>query len=269
MIAQLIDQLNRTDLRPGPEVNTLFGDLVTLAKTAGGKHPTIADPDRLAEVRRICALGEANLEDYWSSEILSRPARLDDFPYLDNYRALARAEYEALTYSVARPLRHVVFAGCGPLPLTALELCVIDPGLRITCLDVDPAAAQRARDVIEILAAPGHRIHVLCADAADHDYADADAVVIAALVGSTSAEKLQLLEQIAATLAPGILLAARSVPDDGRQLLYPRIDPAVAATAVTVLGEWVPPPGVINSLLLLISGDRTAWRTSAGCGACP
>jgi hypothetical protein len=114
--------------------------------------------------------------------------------------------------------------------------------------------------VIEVLAAPGRRLLVRCADAADHDYADADAVVIAALVGATSAEKLQLLGQIAGTLAPGILLAARSVPDDGRQLLYPRIDPAVAATTVTVLGEWVPPPGVINSLLLLTAGDRALAR---------
>jgi hypothetical protein len=44
------------------------------------------------------------------------------------------------------------------------------------------------------------------------------------------------------------------VPDDGRQLLYPRLDPADAGwagTAVTLPTEWLPPPGVINSLLLM------------------
>jgi hypothetical protein len=264
VITSLIDQLNRTDLCPGPEVDTLFGDLVSLATTAGKQHPTIADPDRLAEVRRICALGEANLENYWSHEILSRPARFNDFPYLDNYRALARAEHQALTSWAAGPLRHVVFAGCGPLPLTALELSAIDPGLRITCLDIDPTAVHRARDVVQMLAVPDHQVQVLCADAAGHDYTGADAVVIAALVGATSTEKVRLLERIAATLAPGVLLAARSVPDDGRQLLYPRIDPTIAATTICVLDEWSPPPGVINSLLLLaslseqVNEDRTA-----------
>jgi nicotianamine synthase len=251
VITQLVDQLNRTDLWPGPQVDTLFNDLVAFATSAGRDHPTLMDPDRLALIHRICATGEANLEDYWSGEILNRSERLTDFPYLHNYQALARAEYQALTSWVSGPLRHIVFVGCGPLPLTALELCAIDPQLRITCLDIDPTAANRAREVMNVLAAPQHRVQVACADAFDHDHTDADAVLIAALVGDTSSEKLHLLEQIASTLSPHVLLAARSVPDDGRQLLYPRIDPTIAATTVTVISEWDPPPGVINSLLLL------------------
>jgi hypothetical protein len=251
VIRQLVDQLNRTDLQPGPEVDLLFNDLVAIAVTAGRDHPAIHDPVALAEIRHLCAVGETRLEAYWAAEILSHPARLADFPYLNNYRALARAEYRALSACVPGLLRHVVFAGCGPLPLTALELRAIDPALRITCLDLDPTAAQRAREVIDVLAPPDHRILVLCTDAVDHDYAGADAVVIAALVGVTPAEKLHLLERIASTLSPDVLLAARSVPDDGRQLLYPRIDPATAGATVTVLGEWSPPPGVINSLLLI------------------
>jgi hypothetical protein len=49
-----------------------------------------------------------------------------------------------------------------------------------------------------------------------------------------------------------VLLAAHSAPDDGRQLLYPRIDPATTGSTVTVLGERTPQPGVINLLLLLL-----------------
>jgi hypothetical protein len=256
VITQLVEQLKDTDLWPSPGVDALFSALVATAVTAGRDHPTIRDAIALAELHQICAAGESRLEDFWSAEILTDPARLDAFPYLSNYRDLARAEHQALTAVAPGPLRHIIFAGCGPLPLTALELAVVDPELHITCLDIDDDAADRARDIVDALAPPSHRIVVRHIDAADHDYRTADAVIIAALVGATPDEKLHLIGKIASTLSPSALLAARSVPDDGRQLLYPRIDPTTTGSTVTVLGEWTPPPGVINSLLLLRACPR-------------
>ncbi len=253
-IEDVVHRLTLTDLAPSPQVDALFSSLVGAAAAAGGDHPLIHEPAGLALCRQVCAAGETKLEEFWARRILAEPAQLQHFPYLANYRHLARSEHLALSRTLAqlsgRALRHIVFAGCGPLPLTAIALGELEPSLRITCLDVDPAAAATARRIGALLA-PG-RIDVVAADARDHTYRGVDAVLVAALVGETPAEKLGLLRAVAAGLEPGVLLAARSVPADGRQLLYARLEPAgLAVSELEVIGEWLPPAGVINSLLLL------------------
>ena len=250
-VGSIIEQLNRTDLHPSTQVNALFSALVSLSTVISRTHPVLQDAAAVARLRVLCAQGETHLEEFWAREILPDPARLAAFPYLDNYQSLARAEHHALSTASSRPLRHIVFAGCGPLPLTPLELHRIAPHLRITCLDNNYAATTQARAIIRAVAGPHSPITVICTDAADYDYSDADVVLVAALVGTTTTEKLNLLRQITATCPPEATLAARSVPDDGRQLLYTRLDPKDLADIHGPPQEWLPPRGVINSLIIM------------------
>ena len=248
-VLALVGELARTDLRPGPRVDGLFRALVATAVRMAPDDVTLDDAALASTVQALCARGETHLESEWADRVADVPDRLGGFPYLDNYRQLVAFEHGAMTSWLRRRPRSVAVVGSGPLPLTAVLLAHLDPALRLTCLDRDPVASRRGERVLSALDVHGVR-HVT-ADASDHDYARYDVVVVAALVGMTPMAKEAVLRAVAATASPMSLVAARSVPADGRRLLYPRIDPACVPATVDVLAEHHPPPGVVNSLVVL------------------
>lgn len=252
-IRSIAARLAATDLRPGPVVNALFQDLVAAACTVPRDYPECVPPQAMVNLQRLCSRGEANLEAHWARRIVGAPGAVEKFPYLDNYRQLIAVERDAIVDALGRAPRTLVFAGSGPLPLSAVLLARLVPGLQITCLDSDRRALRLGRRVARALAGAQDRsaLRFVRANAAGYDYSGYDVVVVAALVGLTSTEKTAVLTRVAGTLSPGSLLAARSVPADGRRLLYPRIDHCAIPTALAVLGETTPPSGLINSLLLM------------------
>jgi hypothetical protein len=261
-IGAIVARLAATDLQPSPVVNTLFQALVAAAYAAPDNYPECMDPHALTPLHQLCARGEANLEAYWARLVAAAPDTVAAFPYLDNYQQLIKAEYAAIVDALGRPPRTLVFAGSGPLPLSAVLLARLAPGLRITCLDSDRRALRQGRRMARALAGTEGQgaLRFVRSDAATYDYTGYDAVVVAALVGLTPSDKTTVLTRVAGTLAPGSLLAARSVPADGRRLLYPRIEPHAVPATLTVLGESTPPPGIINSLLFMRQGGESAPR---------
>lgn len=265
-ISAIVARLAATDLRPGPVVNDLFQALVAAACAAPHDYPGCVPPHAMVTLHRMCSWGEAKLEEHWARRIVAAPGVVEAFPYLDNYRQLTAMEHAAITGALGRPPRTLVFAGSGPLPLSAVMLAKLAPELQITCLDSDRHAVRQGRRVARALAGvrnPGS-LRFVRADAAEHDYSGYDVVVVAALVGLTPAEKTAVLTRVAGTLSPGSLLAARSVPADGRRLLYPRIERCIIPATLAVLGESTPPAGVINSLLLMRVREAVQSRLRGG-----
>ena len=255
-IGEIVVRLERTDLMPGPRTDDLFRRLVAIACTATGDDVLRLNPGLRARIRHLCARGEANLEAAWAHRVAAHPASVQGFPYLDHYASLAAAEYIAIVQALGRSPRHLVFVGSGPLPLSVVMLHRLATEMSITCLDRDHRAVHSGRSVARALTGDGSRLRFTRCDAAGYDYSAADVVVVAALVGTTLRQKRALLARIAKSLDADALLAARSVPADGRQLLYLRIDPKGVPSGLHVLGEWAPPPQVINSVLLLTTGSR-------------
>lgn len=249
-IEQVVGLLRATDLRPGPVVDPLFRRLVKAA-TAVRHRPGDVDAALMSTVHALCARGETLLEEHWADRVAADPFCIEAFPYRDNYRRLARGEYLALREALGRAPRRLAFAGSGPLPLTAVELHQVDPDLEITCVDRDPTALDRGARTVQALCRDPSRLQFRQADVSGLDYGRYDAVVVAALVGLTGTDKHDLLRSVVRTVRPDAVLAARSVPPDGRQWLYPRIDPLGLPAEVEPVQEWRPPAGVINSLLIL------------------
>jgi hypothetical protein len=75
---------------------------------------------------------------------------------------------------------------------------------------------------------------------------------VAALAGADTPAKLRILSQVARSGHADILLAARSVPPDGRRLLYPMLEEhtLTAGLGWPLKEHWQPCPPVINSLLI-------------------
>lgn len=252
-IHHLADTLERTDLRPGPEVDAAFTELVGL--TLDLRSPESADVlallgPRVDHIRRLCAAGESELETAWADRIAAADdavGELERFPYLANYRDLVTLELGVLGGLGARP-RSAVVLGSGPLPLTGL-LMADDHGLAVTLVDRDPECLLRGDAVAAALGTAG--VRSVLADVASWlpaEVGSCDLVLLAALVGEDDAAKRAVLGDLARAMRPGAHLLVRSAAGL-RELLYP---PARVAgvPGLTMLVEVHPHHDVVNSVLV-------------------
>jgi nicotianamine synthase len=262
------------DLDPGLETDDVFAQLVEACAYRFGEdsQAIMTDPEvaaRAHRLRQLCADGEYRLERHWARRILSAPdggSELELFPYLDNYRRLVALELHTVSgLGIPRSsLRRVCVLGAGPLPLTAL-LMARELAARVDAVDLDPDASRLATAVLGHLPDPARSdpdrggdgsVRVACADARDYaGVAEADVVVLAALVGLDSDSKREVVAAVARRMRPGGLLLARSA-HRLRGLLYPPLAvedlDACAGGLLRPLAEVHPLNDVVNSLVVAV-----------------
>lgn len=248
------------DLRPRPHVNAVFGRLVRLvldvppgAAPAVLAHPAVGPV--LEDLRARCFVGEYQLESAWAARIASSRDphdELERFPYIDNYRLLGELERSTVARLAGEEVlargRRVAVVGSGPLPLTSFLLA--EGGVRVDNLERDPVALAQSRRVAEALGVGGQAFHRVDVGqgSVEVDLAACDLVVLAALVGLTPERKAMVLRRLAAAMAPGAVLLARSARGL-RTLLYPEVE-ADALAGFEVLGVVHPLGEVINSVIV-------------------
>lgn len=258
-LCDVADRLTeQSSLRPGPEVDALFGRLV--ATVVGTPHHHASEVlsyagvrDRMPRLRDLSARGEGELERFWTDRICDSadPAEeLARFPYLDNYRRLVQMELGVLAAALHRPLTSVAIVGSGPLPLSAYFLA--GPGVTVEGFDNDAQAVAASRRIIEATGVDGVRVHHV--DGADADLSGHQVVVLAALVGSTPHEKARILARIRASMAPGAILLARSARGL-RTLLYPPLATS-ALEGWELLNVIHPVNDIINSVVVARVPER-------------
>jgi len=134
------------------------------------------------------------------------------------YRRLFYArmlKYE-ISSSRVMPGMHVMHVGCGPLPMTAMELA--RQGLRVTAADLEPEALARAEKVL-IRAGLEDRVRLLNACGTILDFSGYDAVWLSLHVRPMD----RILERVMHMVRPG----ARIIFRDPRKILcryYPPAD---------------------------------------------
>lgn len=243
----VLTELAKTDLTPSPRVNQLFTELVNIALNPH-TNPAELPPELIAQARQFAAIGEAQLEAHWADRIITQNAIAEDFPYWENYVTMMAAEGEFLSKRCT-PGAKIAFVGSGPLPFSAILLA--QAGYRVTCIDSNVAALTRGENVANLMqeraASYSSSMRFAHGTAEHFDYTGMDVVILAALVGRTTAAKAALLSTLGDTLPPTTLLAARSVPRDGRQLLYPPC-PDGPYAHLGAGAELAPHAQVINSL---------------------
>ena len=191
---------HETDLSPHNEcINRALSTLVyTLSERYGEdvEQAVLNDPrvlDVHAHLLNKLSRSEYEMELFWADKFLSATVldlkALEQFWYWENYCGLVQAELDAMP--VQDEDSHIVFVGAGPLPLSAI-IMQLQTGARITCVDIDPDACDRARRLIERLDLQ-RKMEVVCASGTDYDYRECDAVILAALVP----EKEAVLDKIA------------------------------------------------------------------------
>jgi nicotianamine synthase-like protein len=243
----------RVDLRPCPEVDRLFGDLVRLVlATPPDDEARLLDEAAVLGIRgglhALCSEGEYQLELAWARRIAASASPRDElerFPYVDNYRRLTRMELDLLATVADRPAGRVAFVGSGPLPLSSL-LVAAELGVPVDNVDCDAEAVALGERVAAALGPVAMTFRR--ADVTHTDLGGYDVVVLAALVGTGGPEKRAILGHLAASMSPGAVLLARSARGM-RSLLYPAIEPA-ALDGFELQAVVHPVDEVVNSVVL-------------------
>jgi nicotianamine synthase len=123
-------------------------------------------------------------------------------------------------------LRKFAFIGSGPLPLTSLCLVssIYSNLAEISVLNIDSSAhaISLSKTLCSQLGEYARGMSFLCSDASapSLDLSGFDVVYLAALVGTTQAQKEKVLQNVVRKMRPGALLVVRSA-DRLRGLMYP------------------------------------------------
>jgi nicotianamine synthase len=186
----------------------------------------------------------------------------ESFPYLGQYRQLARMESNTLDTALGErglpPVRKIAFLGSGPTPFSAL--CFrekLGPDVEIVNIDRSEEAIDHGQRMARSLGSDfsGNMRFVLAEVAVSastpaslssppssseagrdepvtptepgarglSELRDCDLVHFAALIGETERDKRDLLVAVAKAMKPGALIMVRST-DSLRQCLYPKMD---------------------------------------------
>ena len=168
------------------------------------------------------------------------PDRLKRIIEQERYWAMGSELREALAGT-----RHVLVAGSGPLPLTALSIGA-NLDVRVTCVERDAECHELGRRMIA-LADLAHRIESVEADVLEmRDFDAYDAIVGVVLLGvncegERRSVKTEIARHIIGHMAPGARLVLRDPHGLGR-LLYPSVtlDESDAVTVVRHVPEVGP-----------------------------
>ena len=243
--------LSLPQLTPSEEVNAAFTKLVETV-VAHGKEPLLCDEDIRHQVQQRCAVAEGKLERYWSRRITAADnpwAKLEEFPYHENYKELTRREIGLLGRTglqLCGCSSEVAMIGSGPLPLTGWWLHRLT-GARITHVDASDEAIELSRGLAASLDWLGEFVTGLGQSVA-LDEGRYDAIYVAGLAGETLAEKQAIVDHVRPALKPDGRLIARGAYG-ARTLLYPGFD-ADAMKDVQLMEEYHPTDEVINSVFV-------------------
>lgn len=252
-IRSVAGTLGATDLRPSPQVDAAFTELVGLSlgpREAHAAEVLALLGTEVDAIRGLCAAGESEMESAWSDRVCAAAdprADLELFPYLDNYRDLVDLELGVLRGLGVHP-GSAIMLGSGPLPLTGL-LMAARHGLDVVLVDRDTECLRRGERLVRALGVQG--VRSVLADA-EHDLppevGEVDLVLQAALVGSHGPAKQAVMARLAAAMKPGAHLLVRSAAGL-RELLYAPAS-VDGVPDLTMLVEVHPHHEVVNSVLV-------------------
>ena len=130
----------------------------------------------------LCGRAECQMEKWWCRRLIaSHDISFDglaEFWYFENYRSLVSAELALLGPTVGR---RAIFLGSGALPLTAVLLARLLPGLRVECVDSDPEACDLSGALVKRLGMED-RATIIEGRAEEVQFQSSDVVICASLL---------------------------------------------------------------------------------------
>nr|POE48421.1 nicotianamine synthase 2 [Quercus suber] len=243
-ILTLFDELNAlTTLEPDEKNGRLFNqlfDLVTMSKTTAAMDAKIMNDPRIAAIIPrlwdIWGSAEYCLERGFAEKVNMASTSSESleiyhqFPYLDQYRQLARMESNTIDAAIGelglQQPRKIAFLGSGPTPFSSL--CFQEryaSATELLNIDRNPEAIALSKKLVHRCGFSRNITFSQCDVGSPElpDLKDYDVVHFAALIGESQQEKNALLRSVAMAMRPGALILLRST-DGLRTALYPRVE---------------------------------------------
>lgn len=250
-IEQAVNEvLGLKELIPNQHVNSVMTNLVETVIQTDSAEVALFDSLSIIKIRSISADAETEMEKFWANRIISSldPKKaLIDFPYLDNYKELAKRELSLVEQSGLKITseQRILVIGSGPLPLSAYEMHY-QSGAVVDHVDSSVIAIDLCRKVSESL---GIESLYYTAYGQDVELKEQyDLILIAALAGATKDAKQKIVDNILPKLARNGRIIVRSALGS-RELLYPAIR-SDDLIRVRLLKEYHPTDHIINSVFV-------------------
>jgi nicotianamine synthase len=263
------------DLKPCPDVNKLFGRLVSLCiKPYSSRLACLVLHNKQIQIlvprlRQICSEGEGELERFWARKILHEchshegPGSglmknvhevLRRFPYYTNYKDLCCLE---LSNILAVLPQHdntpaaIAFIGSGPLPFTSFIMADFLPSVTIHNIDIDPTAISLGSALTDLLDYDERLTFQMECASSPGSLKAFDIVYLAALVGASVTEKTTFMESVASRMRKDALLVVRSAAGL-RALLYPVVEyDDLGLIGLEMVVEVRPWNHIVNSTMIM------------------
>ncbi len=234
--------------RPSKETNQVFSKLVSY--TLNPKNSISITKTQINKLQKMCSESEYELEKYWANKIINADDpkdALSQFPYYSNYTKLTQLEWHTLLSCSHHNNHNVVFAGGGPLPLTAIVM-VKNYVKKVTVLEVDKTAYNLSLQLVKKLGL-SKKVTIVNTDAASFkDYSKFNVIVVAALAGVNKNAKIGIFHKIKKESSPESHILARS-SSGLREMLYRPIDKSFYKMFKPVV-EVHPQNDVVNSVIV-------------------
>jgi len=132
---------------PRKKVNKILSALYRYSIESS--HDYIQNMQYVKDIRNFCTRSEEEMEKYYSHIFSVSPdphQEISRFMYFKNYELLSRLEFTNLSYFYPH-IKHILFLGSGPLPLSAICL-VQNYGVHVTLLDMSFEALELSRVLV-------------------------------------------------------------------------------------------------------------------------
>lgn len=243
--------MSLSDLKPSPDVNQAFSQLVQAVTSCSEGADCFCDQSEIGRLQHRCALAESEMEQAWARRIIHSPnplKEMESFIYMDNYIELVRREINLIgqTNLAINQDSSVLMIGSGPLPLSSWQIWS-QIGARVVNVDNSPTAIELSSKLAELIDWPSD--HIL-ADGRDKSAVKGsfDVIYVAALAGDCLGQKQQIVGAVLPLLKDGGRLVLRGA-NGARELLYPAFL-ASDIHGVELLKEYHPTDEIINSVFV-------------------
>lgn len=218
-IDQLFD-LDPSDPKEAIRAGTILTRVINHAirKGYGNRVAQSYTTEEIKELQSIHGRFEVVTDYQFIARVLSgRASKISNYPLQGIFNRLARMEAVAAEMQKGKPVMHI---GTG-WPGTAIGLYT-QFDIPVTCIEKDPDFAEKASAGLKRLGLLGReRIQVVCADGANLNPEEYQAVIVSAMVPNEDKEKIiQNLRELTTDSPTQPVLILRTPADKARSLFY-------------------------------------------------
>jgi len=173
----------------------------------------------LPEFRRTSQNVEMELERLYARSILAKQSNLTGY-LTERFEKIVAAEFALFDrFLGVQENRRILFCGGGPVPISPVLMALKDRNAQVTVIDQDAESCELTESILRLHPHLQNITVLPPVSVGDvQDMNQFDAIVLAAMIGSTQSQKVEIYTKIAGMIPAGKYLFTRSASPEGMSL---------------------------------------------------